>query len=171
MAQSYEALTQRVLDLVAANRIVQWGVADYAWEAMRNLGISANQLASDWGFSASTIRKMVKVATIFPETTDRNPELSFSHYVIASAASHPLQWIADAADRHWSTRDLRDAIKESAATDPHEARQTAFERAFQRLRKQWEATEPADRMERATAITAWYFDAVHPMIARQRKEA
>ena len=156
MADAYETLTQKVLTLVEADRTVKWGIADYAREALEDLGIPAQQLASDWGFAATTIRKMVRVAKLFPETQDRNPELSFTHYIIASATTNPRQWIETAADHQWSTRDLREAVNVAKAHDPGEEKTRQAEAAIQRLRRIWQEADADLRAYMTGPLLAFY---------------
>ncbi len=155
MPRSHEELTQLALNLVDADRQVQWGVADYALEDKEGNGVSTKAIASDWGLSDSTVNRMIRAAKRFPAKEDRAVDLSFSHFLIAMTADTPKAWIVQAADQHWSTRDLRDAIQQHHAADPVQAEQTAWDRALQRVRKILEASEAqakAIRLEQLRAI-------------------
>ena len=142
MPRAYEELTQLALNLVDADRTVQWGIGDYAREALEELGVPVSQIATDWGFAKSTIRKMVTVVKRFPRAVDRNPELSFSHYIIAGATTDPVYWVNWAADTHASTRDLRDAVNQAGARDPTAEKVRQAEAAIQRLRRIWQEADP-----------------------------
>ena len=169
MAQSYEEATQVVLELSVAREATRWAVGEVALE-QAEAGMKPAQMATDWGYAASTLRRYMATVRAFPPET-RNPLLSFSHHLVCAATPDPIGWLTRAEEKAWSIRDLTEAIHTAHAADPQEARQTAFDRALQRLRKVWEATEAADRMERAAAITAWYWDAVRPAVARAQGDS
>ncbi len=145
MPRAYAELTQLALNLVDADRTVQWGIGDYAREALEDLGVPIEHIASDWGFAKSTIRKMVKVVKKFPRADQRNPELSFSHYVIAAGTSDAAYWVAWAADTQASTRDLREAVNVAKARDPIEEKTRQAEAAIQRVRRIWQEADEALR--------------------------
>ena len=152
MPRSHEELTQLALNLVDADRQVQWGVADYALEDKEGNGVSTKAIASDWGLSDSTVNRMIRAAKRFPTKEDRAVDLSFSHFLIAMTTDTPKAWIVQAADQHWSTRDLRDAIQQHDAADPVAAEQTAWDRALQRVRKLVEASDATTKPTRLAQL-------------------
>jgi DNA-binding transcriptional regulator YdaS (Cro superfamily) len=144
MGRSHAELTQLALNAVEAREHVEWGLADYAREDHESNGVTARTMASEWGFSESTVNKWMRAATLFaPE--HRYPEVSFSHYVIACATDDPVGWIHRAVDAQWSTRDLREHITHAQALDPALAFQTQVNAAIQRVRKLWEEADDATR--------------------------
>ncbi len=157
MPRSHEELTQLALNLVDADRQVQWGIADYALEDKDGNGLSADAIASAWGMKAATVNKLIRAARLFPREEDRLAELSFSHFVTACATTDPHAWIAKAADQHWSTRDLADEIKVAKAADPAEAQRSRIDSAIQRLRKLHQATDTdaAQRQYLRQKLTTW----------------
>jgi hypothetical protein len=161
MPRSYEELTQQVLTLVAADRTVQWGVADAAREALDELGLTARQVATDWGFSASTVRKLRRVAQCFPDVGQRWPDVPFSIYVMATATPDPATWVQRAAQAQWSTRDLRDAIRAVHAADPDALWQQRAEQTVQRLRRVGQEAPPAVRAYLRTALQSWLQEMPH----------
>lgn len=156
MPRSYEEATQTALELHTAQEAVQWSIGQLALEQAEAWGITPQQMASDWGYSASAIRKMMRTVRAFPNPADRVALLSFSHHALAAQTDDPMGWLTQAEANSWSIRDLQEAIAQAKAANPQEARKTAGERALQRLRKWWEQATIAERQALFPAIQQWY---------------
>ncbi|MGI9951325.1 HNH endonuclease signature motif containing protein [Moorellaceae bacterium AZ2] len=63
--------------------------------------------------SAALVREYIKTYEAFPDESTRVPELSHYHHRLAAGTPDPLYWIQEAAKHHWSTREMREAIKEA----------------------------------------------------------
>jgi len=75
-------------------------------------------LASDVYRHHKTLERWRFTALIFPPDK-RIADLSFSHHTAAAYSKVPEYWIQEAADKEWSTYQLKQAIK--AAEHPEEA--------------------------------------------------
>jgi len=94
----------------------QWYQAEVAYRMIQQYqGAESifNFIASLEGRSANTIRSWVAAYQAFPNESDRIPTLHFTHHCIAAISEDPSYWIAQAADNHWTTQELRVAIRRS----------------------------------------------------------
>lgn len=93
----------------------QWFQAQVAYEMVKRFRSRDifNIVASQQNRSANTIRSWVAAYQAFPEETDRIPTLHFTHHCIAALSEDPAYWIAQAADQHWTTKELHMAIRRS----------------------------------------------------------
>ena len=81
--------------------------ADYDKEVMP-------KLANDLGTSESELYRMLKFARAYPSILAAPPELSWAHYRELLAVDDEKQRMAtekEAADKHWSQRELREEIR------------------------------------------------------------
>ena len=153
MPVNYAELTQAVLNTVEITERGRWDVAEYARLALDDCGVTARQVASDWGFGAATIRKWAACARMWPDADDRLPTLTLSHYILALGADDPRAAIEAAADAQWSTRQLRDALRAAGAPDPTADRRDALEGAWRGWVNAWTAAAEAGDM--ATLAAQW----------------
>lgn len=70
------------------------------------------EIADKSGFDYDTIRQDKYVAERY-KTVERSTVLSWRHHYIAAAHEDRLEWLNEAEQNNWSTRDLELAIKES----------------------------------------------------------
>jgi hypothetical protein len=78
--------------------------------------------------SASYIRSLAATAKAFPEAV-RNPSLTMGHHRIAAQTESPKVWLKRAADRHWSVREMEDAVRGRSLDDEYQAQVERLEKA------------------------------------------
>ncbi|KXG74662.1 hypothetical protein AN618_21920 [Fervidicola ferrireducens] len=79
-------------------------------DEMIALGAKIKWLSSQLGDSPAKIRELIKTYKAFPTEDSRVPELSWYHHRLAANTDNPQAWIALAAERQWSTREMKKAI-------------------------------------------------------------
>lgn len=79
-------------------------------DAMLAAGATQKYLSSQLGVSPAQIRELVHVYRTFPDPSSRVPALSWYHHRVAARSSDPARFIALAADRSLSVRELRKEI-------------------------------------------------------------
>lgn len=78
--------------------------------AMLAAGATQKFLSAQLGVSPSQIRELVHVYRTFPDPSSRVPTLTWYHHRVAARSSDPAKFIAVAADRSLSVRELRKEI-------------------------------------------------------------
>jgi len=79
-------------------------------DVMLAAGATQKYLSRELGVSPSQIRELVHVYRTFSDPSSRVPTLSWYHHRIAARSSDPAKFIAAAADRSLSVRELRKEI-------------------------------------------------------------
>ncbi|MGB9859855.1 MAG: HNH endonuclease signature motif containing protein, partial [Moorellaceae bacterium] len=75
--------------------------------------IKVGEIATYARCSAALVREYIKTYEAFPDESTRVPELSHYHHRLAANTPDPQFWIQEAAKHQWSTREMREAIKEA----------------------------------------------------------
>lgn len=107
---SWEEILQLLLSLEEAQGDCKWHQGEIL-ASLAECGVPQKAVASEIGKSASYVRERIKTWQAFPEEGTRVRELSWQHHRIAAKTDDPQNWIAEAANNGWSTRDLERAIR------------------------------------------------------------
>jgi len=118
--RSYDEVLQEFIEYRMAGDATAWAQAELAYYACNVMGCKARKFAADVGYSERYISDLRKTYSAFPGPEIRISELSFCHHSIAARTNDPHYWIAQAADRHLSTREMKKAVK--GHTTPDELR-------------------------------------------------
>lgn len=129
--------------------------AQAAYEAIQLHGAKPGALASEVGTSSAKIRDLARTYAAFSPGDSWLPMLSFQHHVIAARTDAPLEWLAQAHDNNWSTRDLQGAISMAkAGRTGDDERQSDWEHLVHRARRfeeKWGVRVEVRRVERIVA--------------------
>lgn len=155
--RSYDAWEQAVVTARQEQGSWDWTLAALAVEGAA-LGQTPKQMAGPFGRSASRVRRLLQVWRAFPAAEDRPEGLAFDHYVEAVTTEAPADWIAVAADEHWSVRQLRDAIKVAQAADPSQVQQDRLEGAWRGFCNAAEAAGAERCRAFAPTVARWLED-------------
>ena len=155
--RSYDAWEQAVVTARQEQGSWDWTLAALAVEGAA-LGQTPKQMAGPFGRSASRVRRLLQVWRAFPAAEDRPEGLAFDHYEETVTTEAPADWIAVAADEHWSVRQLRDAIKVAQAADPSQVQQDRLEGAWRGFCNAWAVSDAATREGVLRTVRAWIQD-------------
>jgi len=112
--ESLEELAARLVELQETQEEAKWAMGDLLLCGRALFGGRgyARTVAGMLGCSTRFVEVLMRTAQTFaPE--ERVPDLSWSHHEIASRTADPHTWAALAVDNGWSTRQLREAIREA----------------------------------------------------------
>lgn len=123
-----EELVQSYISLEEKENETRW-VKGQILDILIERGAKAGWIASQVGVSAAQVRVMVRTFRAFPTEESRMPALTWFHHRIAANTSNPEQWICEAADGHYSTRQLQAVIKGKTESDD-EKKQKKAEKAL-----------------------------------------
>ena len=145
-----EDIRQILPGLAAMQEASMFWLGDFCLELEKRLKQPVSAIAKAYGCRPSQLYRARKVCSFFPKAK-RKPALSFTHHQAAmeAAPQQPetaLEHLNDAAENHWTTRELRahlptagTAAAEAAARAPEPATLAAepggenFDRAMDRL--------------------------------------
>ncbi len=110
---SLEELLTRAAEMRQANRATQWALGDIAAEAREAFGKSAlGKLAEVMGVSKRWVERLAQVSEAYSQDErSAYPELGWALFAVAMKTDDPIHWLTQAADNHWSERELRQAIR------------------------------------------------------------
>jgi hypothetical protein len=116
MSLDWETLISAWLEAEQHEDDARWTKAAIAKVVLDHYGIeSARAFAAEVGASARQVLKSRQAFEAFPNNEIREAALSFEHHFLASCGAAPVEWIAAAAERRLSLRQLRDAIVRAEA--------------------------------------------------------
>lgn len=81
------------------------------------MGQKPSWIASKVATSAAQIRELAKTFRAFPEESSRAKDLSWFHHRLAANTDNPQKWIQLAAEKQWSTRQMREQIKSALSPE------------------------------------------------------
>lgn len=130
---SYDQAIGRLIDLRQEEDDSRWKQGALCVYLIDMMGQKASWIASQINCSAAQVREIAKTWRAFPTEEMRVPysELSWMHFRIAAGTQDPPRWIELAAEKGWSIRELKKAIKGEPIKD--ELRDA--ERAWARVEK------------------------------------
>jgi len=90
---------------------IQWVIGDWADYASRIWEIPYDLIANEYGYEVETLYTYAGVARAFP-TSIRNRGVTFAHHrlVISLTEEERVNWLASAAQHHWTLSQMREAI-------------------------------------------------------------
>lgn len=139
---SYEELIQAFINAETDKDGSSWKQAAIAFYLKERMAVQAKTVSSDVGKSPRYVNQLVKTFSAFPEEGDRALDLSFSHHLKAAETDDPAYWIAQAADNHWSVRELQRAINgEEPQLDELAIAKKLWEKVVDTLEKGGEAAD------------------------------
>lgn len=124
--KSIDDLLQELIDLRLAESATTWAQAELVFVLRNHHRVKAGDLAATINCTSRYISDLARTYRAFPDPDSRVPELTFTHHSIASTTDDPHKWIAEAADRQYSTRELRKAVKGEAVKDELREAQRVF---------------------------------------------
>ncbi len=163
--RTLDDLIQLRINIVTNMDDLRWTEGAVCFAMMEGMGLKASEIGSMFGCSAAHVRMMAKTFLAFPDESTRVPELSWSHHKIAAefGGEKAREWLAEAADRHWSTRQLREAIKSSEG--PREAKDVRLKKAEKVLRLTEEVFAEKDE------VADWCFRKLKKVLKRYEEPA
>ncbi|KKL47732.1 hypothetical protein LCGC14_2332570, partial [marine sediment metagenome] len=89
----------------------QWHAGDTGNQWIAELGESAEQYLSDFGYQPESLANILRVCAAIPPAL-RRQDLRFSHHVVVYRLNHEdiEMWLEAAQQEQWSVRQLREAV-------------------------------------------------------------
>lgn len=139
---SLEVLIQSWVNSEEQEREARWTKGSIVVIMLDLMQLSAEETASLLGCSSSQVRELAKTFKAFPTPESRAKDLSWYHHRLAAQSKkHAQNWIDQAAQKGWSTRQLEEAMREARAESDESRKERALQRAERTFRAAREILE------------------------------
>lgn len=127
-----DEIIQQIITLEQEKDACQW-LQGQIMAAAVDLEVKTSWIASQLNKSTGYVKERVVTWRIFPKEYMRVPELSWQHHKICAKTDKPYDWLREAADNQWSTKELQEAIRGEDKLTDEEKEMLAAEKLLEKV--------------------------------------